>query len=99
MAQFIEDVLYEAAKPKGIESVADTLKSVKSILELGSGTGLGGLFTQVQLKAEKVYMTDICPQSVKLIRENVAHNKGSFKDIECFSSNFLEWGKHDINQD
>ena len=44
-------------------------------------------------------MTDICPQSVGLIKLNVDLNKKFFTNIECFSSNVLEWAKHDINDE
>ena len=34
-----------------------------------------------------------------MIKQNVNLNKQSFHDIECFSSNVLEWAKHDINDE
>ena len=46
------------------------------VLELGSGTGLGGLHFTLLTKAQhKLTMTDICEKSLKLIRKNVALNK------------------------
>jgi predicted nicotinamide N-methyase len=72
------------------------LRDVQHILELGSGTGLGGIFVQVQLKAKSCYMTDICPQSVGLIKLNVSINSKSFQETHSFSSNILEWDKHDM---
>ncbi len=51
MAQYIEDVRFEAATPKGQEALEFLSKKHNSneykILELGSGTGLGGFFTQI----------------------------------------------------
>ena len=45
-------------------------------------------------------MTDICPQSINLIKENIQLNKQSFPhNMKSFSANFLEWGKHDITKD
>ena len=104
MAQYIENVRYNIAPPKGQEALKFLTKenntSEYQILELGSGTGLGGLFTQIQLNAKKIYLTDICPQSIKLIKENIKLNKEIFQtNLNSFSSNFLEWGKHDITKD
>ena len=51
MAQYIENVRYNIAPPKGQEALKfltkDKNTSEYQILELGSGTGLGGLFTQI----------------------------------------------------
>jgi tRNA G26 N,N-dimethylase Trm1 len=101
MAQYIEDIRYNEATPKGQEALQFLKKehntSEYKILELGSGTGLGGFFSQIQLNAKEICMTDICPQSINLIKENIQLNKESFHhNIKSFSVNFLEWGKHDI---
>ena len=47
------------------------------------------------LKAKEVYLTDMCAQSVKLMRENIDLNKNMLGS-RAFSVNYLEWGKHDI---
>ena len=51
MAQYIEDVRFEAVPSKGQEALEFLSKkhntSEYNILELGSGTGLGGFFTQI----------------------------------------------------
>ena len=46
------------------------------VLELGSGTGLGGLhFTALTSGKHKLVMTDICEKSLKLIKKNIEGNK------------------------
>ena len=47
MAQWIEDLLYETVNPEAMKLMKGFKEETKSILELGSGTGLGGLFVQV----------------------------------------------------
>ena len=46
------------------------IKDSNKVIELGSGTGLAGLFIHA-LFNKQVYLTDICSKSLKIIRENV----------------------------
>ncbi|TNV75732.1 hypothetical protein FGO68_gene977 [Halteria grandinella] len=79
-----------------LETLLPDLQNVNTVLELGSGTGLGGIFARTLLKeAETVYMTDICTKSLQMIRENILLNMTSGE----ISVNYLEWGKHDINHE
>ena len=71
MAQIIDEALHGNDSYK--EALALEVRK-HAMLELGSGTGLGGLFSQALLKADKVYLTDICHQSVGLMKENVLLN-------------------------
>ncbi len=73
------------------------------VLELGSGPGLGGIFASSLLSDSKVYMTDICPKSLQLIRQNIDLNSDKCKK-DSISVNCLEWGKHsnpdlELNED
>ena len=68
---------------------------VKS-LELGSGTGLLGLFTISRLLKDNsdssIIMTDMEDSSIDLIKENMKLN--SLKDTEAKVS-YLKWGQFD----
>ena len=75
------------------------LKSARSIIELGSGPGLGGLFAASLIKeAESLYLTDICTKSLQLIRDNITDNRDQCNPKKL-SVNYLEWGKLDLESD
>ena len=72
------------------------------VLELGSGTGLGGISTAKILENQKsdltsppeLYLTDICTKSLDTVRNNLtlANNLSKPERITLVP---LEWGKHD----
>ena len=68
------------------------------VLELGSGTGLGGIhFAKLMQHMDRhfnLYMTDICEKSLKLIKQNVEQNKAQGVSL-CQ----LAWGNHQSNSD
>ncbi len=70
-----------------LHNITVTLK----VLELGSGPGLAGIFTQAYLRNSEVYLTDICHKSLNLIKENIEINKDLLNQ-EKLSVNYFEWG-------
>ena len=71
MAQQLEKAVFAD------EGLRETLKleSSSNILELGSGTGLGGIFVKKLLPQSSVVMTDICTKSLQSIRNNLSLNE------------------------
>ncbi len=90
MAEYLEKACLH---PGSLEDMALTPKLHKSILELGAGTGLGGLFGQALVQAKDVCLTDMCPSSLELIQENVRINEATI-DVSAFTVQRLEWGEH-----
>ena len=75
------------------------------VLELGSGTGLGGICMAKLLEAERneelmsdltssLVMSDICTKSLDTISTNVK-KAGNLTNVDRISLVELEWGKHD----
>ena len=78
------------------ELLAESNKGAQSlkVLELGSGTGLGGisltkLLEKIGCQAE-VYMTDVCEKALEVIQTNLqANNLKTAVNLKP-----LEWGVH-----
>eukprot|EP00347_Sterkiella_histriomuscorum_P006368 403353027 len=68
------------------------------ILELGSGPGLSGLYSSLFFKNAKIFMTDICPKSLNLIKDNIQLNQ-ELLNRDNLSINYFEWGNFTRNQD
>ena len=66
------------------------LKSPKSILEIGAGMGVTGLF--LAAFGHSVLFTDTEDDSLELLRLNAAHNK-----LENVKIQKLNWGHSDLN--
>ena len=68
------------------------------VLELGSGTGLAGIFASILFPNSKVFLTDICLKSIRLIKENVALNNNT-TSFDWSYPNYFEWGNFERNND
>jgi len=62
-----------------------------TVVELGSGVGLGGLAAGTRREVGRVIMTDYDPGALDLIRDNVAHNSAVTGSDKC-SAVLCEWG-------
>jgi predicted nicotinamide N-methyase len=64
----------------------------KTILELGSGTGMGGIAcAQIMKGASHIVLTDQA-QVLSIIEENVNRNKATIPELEKVSVREFEWG-------
>jgi 16S rRNA G1207 methylase RsmC len=72
------------------------------VLELGSGTGLGGLFASALLKKTSpdsdLYMTDICERSLEVVKTNMDLNTSAGTNLLSETNLcYLRWGEHTVN--
>lgn len=64
----------------------------KTIMELGSGTGMGGIVAaQIMKGASQIVLTDQA-QVLSIIEENVARNRDRIPELEKVSVREFEWG-------
>jgi hypothetical protein len=78
--------------PTSMNPAADTdTPQPFTVVELGSGVGLGGLAAATRKEVGRVVMTDYDPGALDLIRDNVAHNSAVTGSDRC-SAVLCEWG-------
>ena len=93
---------WEAAYIMGqdIEQNTHLIDGKLRVLELGSGTGLGGLhyFKLVQQIGQNcdLHMTDICEKSLKVIERNLKNNSVGPGEIKLQQ---FEWGRLNLPAD
>ena len=97
MGKYLDQQLASKETTWTKELISESMKANQGlkVLELGSGTGLGGicltkLLEKIDCKAE-IYMTDICEKALEVIQTNLQAN-----DVKTeVNLKPLAWGVHD----
>jgi release factor glutamine methyltransferase len=75
---------------KAIKSIADDFKYHASIADIGTGTGILGIYAASVINAKRLVMCDINPHAVKLAKKNYELNNLQCKNVEILKSNLFE---------